>query len=183
MNKRAAFLLLLVPGCIALACSGPSKGELDRKAAPRATIGSFRTAGVGVVFERRCGSLDCHGSPARNLRIYSSRGLRLPNEAGVAAGQGETTLDESNANYQSIMTLEPEATNEVVNGGDPYKLLIVKKPLDVDGQGEKHKGGATIRRGDDAERCIVSWLKETTTEPVDKAACAAAAIFPKESVQ
>jgi len=176
-GKRALYLLLFVPGCVALACSGPTKGELDRKSAPRATIGSFRTGGVGVVFERRCGSLDCHGSPARNMRIYSNRGLRLPNEAGLAAGQGETTLDESSENYQSIMTLEPESTNDVVNGGDPYSLLIMKKPLEI----ERHKGGPTIRRGDDAERCLVSWLKETTTEPVDKAACNAAAVFPKES--
>ena len=57
-------------------------------------------------------------------------------------------------------------------------MAIVKKPLEV----EKHKGGPVIRKGDDAERCIVSWFKEDTTglNPIDKDACARAAVFPKE---
>ena len=128
------------------------------------------------MFERRCGSLDCHGAIGRNMRIYSSNGLRLPNDAGLRPGQGETTLDEITANYQSILTLEPEKTNEVLDGADPYTLLVLKKPLEL----EKHKGGPAIRKGDDAERCIVSWLKEDLLNPIDKDACARAAIFPKE---
>lgn len=157
-------------------CSAP-KGELERKvAATRGSPGSFRVAGVSAVFERRCGSLDCHGTLGRNMRIYSSRGLRLPNEAGLAPGAGDTSLDEITANYNSIMTLEPEATNAVIDGADPYSLLIVKKPLEI----EKHKGGPTIRRGDDSERCIISWLKEDTLNPIDTDACTRAANFPKE---
>ena len=160
-----------------IACSGPDKGELERKVSTRASPGSFRNSGVTTVFEKRCGSLDCHGGLGRNMRIYSSGGLRLPNEAGLKPGSGETTIDEITANYQSIMTLEPEATNAVVvDGADPYSLLIVKKPLEL----EKHKGGSAIRKGDDAERCIVSWLKEDLLNPIDKGACARAAIFPKE---
>lgn len=161
-----------------VACSGVDKGEIDRKvASTRGTPGSFRTNGVSRVIEKRCGSLDCHGSTARNLRVYSSSGLRLPNDAGVAVGAGDTTLDEITANYQSLMTLEPEATNEVVsNNGDPYSLLIVKKPLEL----ERHKGGQSIRRGDDAERCIVSWLKEDSVNPIDVGACQRASVFPKE---
>ncbi len=159
-----------------IACSGPEKGELERKVSTRASPGSFRSAGVTTVLEKRCGSLDCHGGLGRNLRIYSSGGLRLPNEAGLAPGAGETTIDEITANYQSVMTLEPERTNDVVDGADPYTLLIVKKPLEI----ERHKGGSAIRKGDDAERCIVSWLKEDLLNPIDKGACARAAIFPKE---
>lgn len=159
-----------------LACSGVEKGELERKVGTRAAPGSFRTAGVSLVFERRCGSLDCHGSTARNMRIYSSQGLRLPNDAGLKTGAGDTTLDEITANYQSILTLEPEATNAVIDGGDPYKLLVLKKPLEL----EKHKGGPSIRKGDDAERCLVSWFKEDILNPIDKAACTTAGIFPKE---
>lgn len=159
------------------ACSGPPKGELERKVSTRAAPGSFRINGVSTVFERRCGTLDCHGSTSRNMRIYSQRGLRLPNDAGVTTASGSpTTIDETTANYQSILSLEPEQTNKVVAGGDPYTLLIVKKPLEL----EKHKGGPAIRKGDDSERCIVSWLKETILEPIDKTACANAAIFPKE---
>ena len=52
----------------------------------------------------------------------------------------------------------------------------MKKPLEL----EKHKGGPAIRKGDDSERCIVSWLKEDLLNPIDKDACSRAAIFPKE---
>jgi hypothetical protein len=168
-----ALVLLAV---FAAGCSPPDKGELDRNVSTRASPGSFRTNGVSTVFEKRCGSLDCHGSSARNMRIYSSRGLRLPNDAGVTVSVGATTLDEITANYQSILTLEPEETNAVIQGGDPNTLLVVKKPLAL----EKHKGGQVIRRGDDAERCITSWLKEDLVTPIDKEACTRAAIFPKE---
>lgn len=160
------------------ACSGPPKGELERKVSTRAAPGSFRINGVSTVFERRCGTLDCHGSTSRNLRIYSQRGLRLPNDAGVTTASGSaTTIDETTANYQSIMTLEPEVSNAVIDGtSDPYELLILKKPLER----ERHKGGPAIKSGDPAELCIVSWLKEGVITPIDTGACARAAIFPKE---
>jgi hypothetical protein len=161
-----------------VSCSSPSTDSLQRTVSTRASPGSFQAAGVTTVFERRCGSLDCHGNIGRNMRIYSGRGLRLPNDAGLAPGAGDTSLDEISANYQSILTVEPEQTNKVISGNDdPHTLLIVKKPLGI----ESHKGGQTIRQGDDAETCIVSWLKEDpATAPVNKDACTAAAIFPKE---
>jgi hypothetical protein len=176
-TPRGALALGAV-ACIALAvaCSPPAKGELDLKTGTRASPNSFRVNGVNIVFEKRCGSLDCHGSPARNLRIYSSRGLRLPNDAGIAPGVGDTTLEEITASYQSIIALEPEATNAVIDGADPSTLQILKKPLET----EKHKGGPVIRKNDDAERCIASWFREGPLDPIDKTACAAAANFPKE---
>src|SRR6516225_3603181 len=36
------------------------------------------TNGVSSVFERNCGTLDCHGSDARAMRIYGQYGLRKP---------------------------------------------------------------------------------------------------------
>lgn len=33
---------------------------------------------VSEVLERRCGTLDCHGQPARPLRLYGNSGLRRP---------------------------------------------------------------------------------------------------------
>jgi hypothetical protein len=170
--------LLFVSGlAFALGCSPPDKGELKRDVFTRASANSFRNASVAIVFERRCSSLDCHGQVSRNLRLYSSRGLRLPNEAGAIPGTGDTSQDELAANYQSLLTLEPEDTNKVIlENGDPYQLLVVKKPLEI----EKHKGGQVIRRGDDAERCIVSWFKEDPLNPIDKDACARAIVFPKE---
>jgi hypothetical protein len=177
--KRILFYVSAVSVAVAasFACSGPDKGELDRAASLRGQASVFRTAGVGTVFERRCGSLDCHGSISRNMRIYSSRGLRLPNEAGLLPGGGETTLDESTANYNSILLLEPERTNEVLRGelAPEVAMLVLKKPLGI----ESHKGGLSIRKGDDAERCIVTWLTASSTE-VDANACARAAVFPKE---
>ena len=70
----------------------------------------------------------------------------------------------------------PAPAARVLAGGDPYSLLIVKKPLAI----EKHKGGQVIRRGDDAENCITSWLKEDPVTPIDQGSCNRATIFPKE---
>ena len=168
---------LLAAGAVAIACgSAPDAGELPRGVPARASAASFRDAGVSLVVERRCGTLDCHGTAARNLRVYSSQGLRLPNGAGRVPGQGDTTPDEITASYQSLLTLEPEATQRLLDGGDPYDLLIVRKPLEI----ESHKGGPAMRRGDDVERCIVSWLREELAAPVDAGACKRAAAFPKE---
>ena len=143
MNIRSLFSAAIMTSLafgFVMACSGPDKGELERKVSTRASPGSFRSSGVTTVLEKRCGSLDCHGGLGRNLRIYSSSGLRLPSEAGLKPGAGETTIDEITANYQSVMTLEPEATNAVVDGADPYTLLVVKKPLD-----DRHLEGAFAR--------------------------------------
>ncbi len=181
MMRRTVLLMTWACAVIAAlgACSGPSKGGLDRKVSTRAQPGSFRENGVSTVFEKHCGSLDCHGSLPRNLRVYSSGGLRLDNDAGNVPGTGATTLDEVNANYYSITLLEPELMNNVINGGDPDGLLIMKKPLGI----EKHKGGQVLRRGDDAETCIRSWLTENPIDPataINKTACANAAQFPKQ---
>jgi hypothetical protein len=58
----------------------------------------------------------------------------------------------------------------VVKGGDPYQLLLLKKPLMI----ESHKGGPALHAGGDGENCIRSWLEDKT----DKAACGNAAKLP-----
>lgn len=169
--------LLLASACAALAC-GPSRGERFERIATstRGAPGTFRTAGVSAVLERRCGSIDCHGAESRNMRIYSGQGLRLPLDGSVSGG-GDTTLDEITANYQSMMDLEPEATNTfLASGGDPNQLLIVKKPLAL----ERHKGGQVMRKGDDTERCLTTWLSATPLDPIDTNACTAAQVYPRE---
>ena len=161
---------------VLLGCSAPAKGAIERQPATvRARLAPFETL-VSPVFEKHCGSLDCHGATGRNLRIYSVNGLRLPNDAGLRTGAGDTSTAERIANYQSILGLEPERTEEVFAGGDPYELLVLKKPLAI----ESHKGGQPIRRGDDSETCIVSWLRASDQTPIDLNACTRAAIFPKE---
>jgi len=178
IRKGAFFSLVMAVAATAVvdsACTVSSKEIFTTQVGTAANAGDFRSAGVTTVFEKRCGSLDCHGNMARNMRIYSTGGLRLPNEAGAAPGQVATTIDEITANYLSITNLEPEQMTQVVaHGADPDSLLILKKPLEL----ERHKGGPAITRGDDAETCIVSWLKAGGGNSVDKVSCGKAATFP-----
>lgn len=176
MKRLFALSPLVVVGAF-LACDVPDRGQVERPMTG-ASQADFLNAGVDLVFERRCGSLDCHGSSARNMRIYSSNGLRLANDSGIATGTSDTTNDERLANYQSILGVEPRATANVINGGDPYTMLVLKKPLEI----ESHKGGQVIRRGDDAETCILTWLTSSAEAGAltNATACSAAANFPHE---
>jgi hypothetical protein len=47
---------------------------------------------VSEVYERRCGTLDCHGQPSRPLRIYGNSGLRRP-EPDLGTEKCETDKD------------------------------------------------------------------------------------------
>jgi len=121
---------------------------------------------VSPVFERRCGTLDCHGQEGRPLRIYSGRGLRLANDAGNIPGSNDTTPAEITANYRAVIGLEPEEISRVVAGADsPHDLLILAKPLML----ESHKGGPALAPSNDpGETCITTWVLGTG---VDKTAC------------
>jgi hypothetical protein len=179
--KRGALLFSVLSPAIAaawlsIACSStPQSSDKITVVGPSPGDFSSTIGGVGPVFERHCGSFDCHGNPSRAMRIYSQNGLRIPNEAGILPGGSATTADETAANYRSIIAVEPEQMNAVVKGADPYTLLILKKPLLI----ETHKGGAVFIKGDDTEKCITSWLKAPAgTSPVDKNSCTAAAQLP-----
>jgi hypothetical protein len=157
---------------LSLSCAG-SPSTSDRMTLNGPSPGDFEASigGVEPVFERHCGSFDCHGNPARPLRIYGQNGLRIPNDAGILPGTATTTTDEISANYRSIIAVEPEQMNAVVkNGADPESLLILKKPLLV----ETHKGGLVLHKDDDSETCIKTWLQDKT----DKGACTSAAQLP-----
>jgi hypothetical protein len=121
---------------------------------------------VSPVFERRCGTLDCHGQVGRPLRIYSGLGLRMPNDAGNTPGSNATTPDEITSNYLTVIGLEPEEMTRVIAGQDaPRTLMILAKPLML----QAHKGGpAMASTGDPAETCITSWL---AGQGLDKASC------------
>lgn len=123
---------------------------------------------VSPVFERRCGTLDCHGQVGRALRIYSGLGLRLPNDAGNLPGTSATTLDEITSNYRAVIGLQPEQMTRVIAGAAlPRSLLILSKPLNL----EAHKGGpAFAPTGDPGEGCITTWIAGA----VDKTQCAQA---------
>lgn len=117
--------------------------------------------------EPRCATLDCHGKPERNLRFYTSSGLRLlPSDV---PGSGSTTEAEYEASYRSVVGLEPEWMSLVVGeqGEAPERLTFVRK-----GRGaEAHKGGVILVPGDAADDCVTSWLASR----LDGDACARAA--------
>ena len=117
--------------------------------------GDANNPGVHAFLERRCGTLDCHGQPGHAFRLYSSGGLRLPNDAGLISGGGADTPAEILANYRSLIGLQPEETNRVVAHLDPpTSLLVVAKPLAL----QTHKGGQELATGDSGDACLESWL-------------------------
>jgi hypothetical protein len=150
----------LVIAVLAVACGTPDpNATIDPVGPDRAT---FKP--VALTLARRCGSLECHGSPYRNFRIYGYGGARLdPNDRPDTPMT--VTAQESDADYDAVIAIEPEIMRDVVAAkGDGYeRLTFVRK-----GRGaEAHKGGQPIVPGDDADRCVHSWLAGS----IEVAAC------------
>jgi hypothetical protein len=121
---------------------------------------------VSPFLENGCGTIDCHGTPARPLRIMGYTGLRL--DPSDVPGGNPTTVAEVDANWESVCGLEPELMTEVTEGQlSPDALLLLQKPL----LQTHHKGNQIIVEGDDGYTCLTSWL----TGQVDAVACARAA--------
>ncbi|MDB4934509.1 MAG: hypothetical protein JWP87_1481 [Labilithrix sp.] len=126
---------------------------------------------VAPMLVRRCGSIDCHGSPYRNMRMFGYGGTRL-RDPSTATSTPETpprsTPTEIEATYQAVIGLEPEVMRDVVKAGGagPERLTLVRKGRND----EDHKGQQRIKHGDDADRCLLTWLASS----VDVAACNAA---------
>ena len=136
-------------------------------------------AGVVGMLAMKCGSLDCHGSIGRSLRIFSQYGLRLVDDAGdVSGGVNPTTPSEVYADYISAISVQPELTSKVFYGlQDPHTLLILRKPLGL----ERHKGGQVLQANDDGDLCLTSWLQDGLQDQngapllIDNTACNAEA--------
>ena len=80
------------------ACSvPPSDGAVHPAGPARRT--SFPA--VAQLLDVRCGSLDCHGTVARNLRLYGSAGLRL------VAGRPSTRFPSATPRTKWIRTTSP----------------------------------------------------------------------------
>jgi hypothetical protein len=122
---------------------------------------------VSDLLDHRCGTLDCHGVTYRNLRIYGREGLRFAADARPSS-MPNTTKEEYDATYQSLVSLEPEIMSAVVNdhGASPERLTFVRKARGT----EEHKGLALWQEGDPADVCVTSWLAGHT----DAAICAQA---------
>jgi hypothetical protein len=127
---------------------------------------------VDRYLNRRCGTLDCHGQPGRAYRMYGREGFRLytVEDGGLISGVQPTTEQESLANFQAIVGLEPEEmsrTMALVN--DPQRqedegikrLIFIRKPLRL----ERHKGGPSMADDDPGYRCVRAWLQIPTVRP------------------
>jgi hypothetical protein len=150
-------------------CSGPSSDAREQIAAPPRD--TFEP--VADVLASHCGSLDCHGTKPRNLRIYGQYGLRI----GGVTGGDPTTAEEYDATFLSVVMLEPTVLSEVVSQGgrEPARLTMVRK-----GRGaEAHKGHDPMPIGSDADHCLLSWLASQPT-PVE---CAAAAEIERPVIE
>lgn len=147
----AGWLLILV-------CSGCSleNSDVALRTPPRKDF-----AAVSSVFERRCGTLDCHGAPARNLRVYGIFGLRA-NGLDVTGGAA-TTDAEVEATYTSLISIDPETLSRVSADAEaPEQWLVLSKGR----AREQHKGGERLPPGSAADACILSWLAGHVDEDV-----------------
>lgn len=143
-----AVAALAIP--LAVACSAPSAGHYVPGALPDSS--SFPP--VAEMLDVRCGSLDCHGTVARNLRLYGSAGLRWSPTDRPLVPTCDTTA-EVTQDYESVIGLEPEVMSNVVQGADPSDLTMVRKARGT----EAHKGGTIWSEGDDSDTCLISWLQ------------------------
>lgn len=159
-----SLLHVLAPAAIAIAlataCSSP--GTDPRAPATVPDRASFPP--VADLLVHRCGTLDCHGTRYRNLRLYGYEGLRLA-PGDKPSAKPNTTTAEYDEDFTSVIGLEPEVMSEVVasGGANPERLTLVRKARGA----EDHKGGAQMKEGDDQDRCLTSWLAGHT----DAAAC------------
>jgi hypothetical protein len=150
--------------CVSVACASAPDPDAQ------VTAGQIDKAGfrpVALMLGRRCGSIDCHGSRFRNLRLYGFGGVRkLPTDTPEAPATSPQEIDD---NYDAFMTLEPGAMYDFIQGGRtaPQTLTVFRKARGD----ENHKGGRRIVAGDPADLCLSSWLTAT----VDVASCTLAA--------
>ncbi len=157
----AALLAAALSSCVGAggtACDGPCSCPSEATFSNLAPDGGTAPPGASVseYMARRCGTLDCHGSVARPMRLYGGYGLRDPAGTDVSGGKA-TTPAEMALNYAAVCTIEPEATEAVVedDGQSADQLLVVEKALGV----EAHKGGQIFTQGSPGYNCLAGWLK------------------------
>jgi len=166
MNAASALLKsgLALAASLALlgACSqAPSDARIG-VLLPNGSEDVFGT--VSDYLDHRCGTLDCHGQPGRNLRIWGCEGMRLSKlDASICsrmAGGRPTTPEEHQATFRSLVGLEPSVMSEVIfdHGRDPELLTFIRKARGT----EAHKGGKLVQPGDDQDVCLTSWLAGRT---------------------
>ena len=155
--------LFLTGGIATVSCaSSPDENRLTGIITP-----DFDTyvQNVDAYLTRRCGSLDCHGQPGRAYRIYSREGFRLYTilDGSLVSGQQPTQPDEQKANFQALISIEPEEMTRLMarQGDNPNAILFLRKPLKI----ERHKGGPAMAEDDPGYRCVVAWLQIPVVNP------------------
>jgi hypothetical protein len=166
MRGPSLFSSVFLISIFALACSTPDADSRTSTITPDRS----QFDPVALALDRRCGSLDCHGSRYRNLRMWGQDGMRL--ELGDVPGGAQTKTSEIDSMYDAIVQLEPEIMSEVVadHGQNPERLTLVRKARGT----EQHAGGAILIPGDVRDRCLLSWLEGQTDGP----ACSQALLLP-----
>jgi hypothetical protein len=162
---RAPFVAFAVAFALASACSAPEQGKIPMTPPDRASF-----AQVGELLVMSCGTLDCHGQVGRNFKLYGLEGLRL--SPGDFSGKAPpTTEPELDADYGSLVALEPELISVVVqeHGDRPERLTLVRKARNA----EKHTGLQIFKPGEDDDRCLTTWLAGAVDGPACTAAIAA----------
>jgi hypothetical protein len=160
-------LAFALAGCAVPASDGRvSAGVPDQASFPE----------VAQLLVHHCGTLDCHGTRYRNLRVYGNEGLRWA-ATDRPLSPPCTTPDEIAQDYDSVVGLEPEAMAAVVadGGAHPERLSLVRKARGL----EHHKGGTLIHAGDDSDLCLASWLAGETRSDVCLRALLATQCFPQ----
>ena len=168
-----AFLVLTLAAAggalVTTACSSPDASATVDPTAGDAGPSRAQFDFVAPVLARRCGSIDCHGSIYRNMRIYGYGALRTGPEATDPMTPPRVTATEAQASYESVVGLEPEIMRTVVQqgGAGVERLTFVRK-----GRGdEDHKGNKRLDANSDT--CVTSWL----ATHVDEDACRLAGCF------
>jgi hypothetical protein len=167
VTMRPAIAAAVLFAGVALACStAPSDA---RFVATPPDLASFPP--VALMLIQACGTLDCHGTVARNFKLYGNIGLRF-SPTDVPTALTPTSPDEVAQDYTSAVGLEPEAMSAVVasGGADPERLTLVRKARGI----EAHKGGAIIVAGDVRDDCLTTWLAGHT----DVSPCTSALTLP-----
>jgi hypothetical protein len=172
--RSVACALAVLGAGVTLSCSIPNQTAGD-KIGDLPDRASFVDNGVSKFMERRCGGLDCHGQQGRPLRLYGQWGLRLKaTETGERNGE-VTTEEELTENYLAVVGLEPEnlAACFASKGVEFATFQLLKKPLDIENQGIRHKGGPVLRptQNDFGWQCLYGWA----SGQVDKKQCEEAA--------
>ena len=168
MRVLSVCVVLTVGAAVAAAVVAPGCSTPGNQDAVVGLRGPDRTAfaSVSPALIRSCGTLDCHGSRLRNMRLFGySTGRLLAQDAPLSAGTTDAELDQ---NYRGVVGLEPEVMSAVVasGGADVQRLSLFRKGRGLD----NHKGGVRMAPTDPLDKCLVSWL----AGKLDAASCDAA---------